>query len=69
MVGPHLAALGVVANTNLCIFTLLLLLDKLPKWLPCQPFSQITFAQPFPRLKPPRLIRGWKETESGKKRD
>ena len=36
--------------TKLCILTLLL--DKLPKWLSCQPFSQISWAQMVPRSKP-----------------
>ena len=52
----HLASLGCGLTTYLCILTLLL--DKLLKWLSCQPFTQISRAHTFPRSKPPRLIRG-----------
>ena len=64
----HLASLGCGLTTNLCILTLLL--DKLLKWLSCQPFSQISWAHTFPRSKPPRLIRGWRwQVSCSKKRD
>ena len=40
------SALGVVVVD---LYILTLLLDKLPKWLSCRPFSQISWAEMFPR--------------------